>query len=78
MKKDRFIKDKLLNAYPAEKTFGEFCRENNIVSEPQKKRGAFSWLLKAVMPALSAAAIVLAIVLPITLGGKQTDRKSVV
>ena len=68
MKKDRLIKQELKSAFAPEKTFGEFCRENNIVpTEPEKKLGVRSRMLKAVLPALSAAVVVLAIVLPITL-----------
>ena len=68
MKKDRLIKQELLSAFPTEKTCGEFCRENNSVpTKPEKKRSASSWLLKVGLPTLSAAAVALAIVLPITL-----------
>ncbi|MCH5153947.1 MAG: hypothetical protein J1F71_01910 [Clostridiales bacterium] len=71
MKKDRLIKQELQSAFTPEKTFGEFCRENNIVpSKPEKKRSASSWLLKVALPTLSAAAVALAIVLPITLSDK--------
>ena len=70
MKKDRLIKQELLSAFPTEKTFGDFCRENNIVpSKPEKKRSASSRLLKVALPTLSAA-VALAIVLPITLSDK--------
>lgn len=72
MKKDRLIKQELNSAFTPEKTFGEFCRENNIVpSKPEKKRGLRPWLLKVALPALSAAAVVLAIVLPIALSGES-------
>ena len=74
MKKDKLIKDKLLSACAPEKSFEQFCRENNLSVEKRtapaaKKQSVRDWLLKAVMPALSAVAVVLAIVLPITLGG---------
>lgn len=70
MKKDKLIKEQLLSACEPEKSFEQFCRENNIsVEKPEKpkKLRLRDWLLKAVMPALSAVAVVLAIVLPITL-----------
>ena len=71
MKKDRLIKQELLSAFPTEKTFVDFCRENNIVpTKPEKKRSASSWLLKVGLPTLSAAVVALAIVLPITLSDK--------
>lgn len=71
MKKDKLIKDELLSVCEPEKSFEQFCRENNLPVEKRsvKKQGARGWLLKAVMPALSAVAVVLAIVLPITLSG---------
>lgn len=71
MKKDRLIKHELQSMCDPEKTFEAFCRENNIVSAPpaKAKRNVRTWLLKAVMPALSAVAVVLAIVLPLSLRG---------
>lgn len=69
MKKDRLIKDKLLSACEPEKSFEQFCRENDLSTEKRtaEKQGVRGWLLKAVLPALSAVAVVLAIVLPVTL-----------
>ena len=74
MKKDKLIKRELQSMCDPEKSFEAFCRENNIASAtPAKaKRGIRTWLLKAVMPALSAAAIVLAIALPLSLRGGAT------
>lgn len=74
MKKDELIKNELLSACQPEKSFEQFCRENNLSVETRtapaaKKRSVRGWLLKAVMPALAAAAVVLAIVLPVTLNG---------
>ena len=81
MNKDKKIKNMLIDA--PSKTFDEFCRANNIQTDnppERKKRGVGSILLKYLAPALSAAAVVLAIVLPITLkksspsgGGSQSD-----
>lgn len=69
MKKDRLIKNHFQSVCDPEKSFEEFCRENNIATgatnKPRRRVGA--WLLKGLVPALSAAAVVLAVVLPITL-----------
>ncbi|MDE6293443.1 MAG: hypothetical protein K2L88_02330 [Clostridiales bacterium] len=74
MKKDKLIKNELLSACQPEKSFEQFCRENNLSAEKRtapaaKKQSVRGWLLKAVMPALAVDAVVLAIVLPITLKG---------
>lgn len=67
MNKDKKIKNILIDQ--PSKTFDEFCYANNIQAESpeRKKRRAMNIALKYLTPALSAAAIVLAIVLPVTL-----------
>lgn len=73
MRKDKLIKNELLNACVPEKSFEEFCRENNLSTEQMpQKRSVSTWWYKAVMPAVSAVAVILAIVLPITLSNSPS------
>lgn len=67
MKKDRMIKQQLQSEFVPEKTFEQFCRENNLSVAPAPKKPVRTTVIKALFPAACAAVLVAAIVLPIAL-----------